>query len=121
MNSGSSAFIFSASHSSLAPDIASWYQKSRPSCISQASSVTLTTRQLSIVGQFFRASSEMLFSGMALPARRETLHVISILQSLSFTRPLIASELNPPKMIEWMAPIRVHASIATTSSGTIPM
>ena len=37
----------------------------------------------------------------------------------SLTRSRIASELKPPKMTEWMAPIRAHANMTTVSSGTM--
>jgi hypothetical protein len=37
----------------------------------------------------------------------------------SFTRSLIASELNPPKITVWIAPNRAQASIATAAYGII--
>ncbi len=55
-----------------------------------------------------------------MPARRRILAVMIILQSESLTRPRIASALKPPKITEWMAPIRAQASMATASSGTMP-
>ena len=85
----------------------------------QGSSFTFITITLSIVGVSFNASSEISLRRMCFPALLETFEVINILQSESFTLPLIASALNPPKMIEWIAPILVQASITIASSGTI--
>ena len=43
------------------------------------------------------------------------------LQVESVTRSAIAEALKPPKITEWIAPIRAQASIAATTSGVIPM
>ena len=40
---------------------------------------------------------------------------------MSFSRPESESAEKPPKTTVWGAPIRAHASIATGSSGTMPM
>jgi hypothetical protein len=46
---------------------------------------------------------------------------MSILQALSWMRSLSAAAENPPKTIEWIAPMRVQASITIASSGIIGM
>ena len=67
------------------------------------------------------AASTLAFSGMRLPPRSPSSAVT--IQSLrqSSTRPAIASGLKPPKMTEWIAPIRAQASMAKAPSGTIGM
>jgi hypothetical protein len=67
------------------------------------------------------ASSAVFFSGTRLPRRQPSLCVIRISHSMSFMRPESESALKPPKTTVWGAPSRAHASIATGSSGTMPM
>jgi len=43
------------------------------------------------------------------------------LQVESSMRSRMERGLKPPKMTEWMAPMRAQASIAAASSGTIPI
>ena len=55
---------------------------------------------LSMLGEFFSASSAMLFKGMFLPARNEVFEVISSLHVESLIRPANASALKPPNTTE---------------------
>ena len=80
-------------------------------------SLRLTTMTFSMLGVCFNASSAMPFSGMLLPARNEVFEVMSSRHAESVMRPARASALNPPKTIEWIAPIRVQASIVMGNSG----
>jgi len=70
----------------------------------------------------------LTLAGIALPglARAQSVtalpdQVSTIRLSASSTRSAIAWALNPPKITEWIAPIRAQASIAIASSGTMPM
>ena len=63
----------------------------------------------------------MSFRWIALPARKPTFAVMSNVQVESLMRPASDSALKPPKTIEWIAPTRAQASIATGNSGTIGM
>ena len=67
----------------------------------------------------FSASSTFFFSGMARPARSPSSAVITGRELESIMRPATASGEKPPKMTEWIAPMRAQASIATAASGTI--
>ena len=67
------------------------------------------------------ASSTFALSATGRPPRRPSSCVMIALQVESSTRSTIDRGLNPPKMTECTAPMRAHASIATTSSGTMPM
>ncbi|OQB97620.1 MAG: hypothetical protein BWX80_04107 [Candidatus Hydrogenedentes bacterium ADurb.Bin101] len=118
MKSGSSAFIGVGSQSAPAAAMSSSYHRSRPSCISQGSGLRFTTMHFSMLAQsgLVMASSAMAFSPICLPERSETLDVMSILQEASPTRVAMASALKPPNTMEWMAPIRVQASITMGSS-----
>jgi hypothetical protein len=54
----------------------------------------------------------LAFSGTFLPPRRPSSAVMMNLDSQSTMRPASASGEKPPKTIEWMAPMRVQASMA---------
>jgi len=59
------------------------------------------------------------FSGTGLPPRRPSSAVISRVESQSWIRFARLSGENPPNTTEWIAPIRVQASMAEAASGTI--
>ncbi len=63
-------------------------------------------------GQEARASSTLRFSGTGLPPRRPSSAVMTILESQSWMRPAMLSGEKPPKITEWIAPIRAQASMA---------
>ena len=67
-----------------------------------------------------RAASTLAFRGTSLPPRQAPSPVIIAVTPQSSTRSRTESGEKPPKMTVWGAPIRAHASIATTISGTIP-
>ena len=67
------------------------------------------------------ASSAIFFSGTVEPRRHASSCVISTSHFMSFARSESESAEKPPKTTVCGAPSRVHASIATGSSGTIPM
>jgi hypothetical protein len=71
------------------------------------------------VGDFSRASSAFALSGTTEPRRHPPSAVISTLAAASLLRSESDSGLNPPNTTEWIAPIRVQASIAITTSGII--
>ena len=52
------------------------------------------------------------FNGIDLPPRRPSSAVMTKVDLQSSMRPASASGEKPPKTIEWMAPMRVQASIA---------
>jgi hypothetical protein len=58
------------------------------------------------------ALSVLAFSGTFLPPRNPSSAVMTKVDSQSTIRPASASGENPPNTIEWIAPIRVQASIA---------
>jgi hypothetical protein len=57
--------------------------------------------------------------GAVLPLRRAPSTVTSAFAWANCIRSFTASGENPPKTTLWGAPIRAHASIATTTSGII--
>ena len=67
------------------------------------------------------ASSATFFSGTVVPRRHASSCVMSTSQRMSFIRPESESAEKPPKTTVCGAPSRVQASIATGSSGTMPM
>ena len=71
--------------------------------------------------RFAIASSAVRFSGTVVPRRHASSCVISTSQPMSTIRPESESAEKPPKTTVCGAPSRVHASIATGSSGTMPM
>lgn len=121
MNSGSSALISTGRCSALAFAIRSLHHRSRPSCQSILPPVRFRTTTCSMLFTFgfFSASSTFFFSGMARPARSPSSAVITVRELESIMRPATASGEKPPKMTEWIAPMRAQASIATAASGTI--
>ncbi len=99
--------------------VSSWYQKSRPGSMSTTFCVRETTMQLSTVGHSRSASSAIALSGMMRPPRRPSSAVMSILQAQSWMRSRSDWAEKPPKTIEWIAPMRAHASMTIGSSGII--
>ncbi len=79
----------------------------------------LMTTTCSMLGVFFNASSAMALSGMILPPRKEQFAVMSSLQVESLMRSDSESALKPPNTMEWMAPMRVQASITVAASAII--
>ncbi len=65
------------------------------------------------------ASSTAALTGAVLPLRRAPSTVISAFACETSIRSLTASGANPPNTTLCGAPIRAHASIATTTSGII--
>ncbi len=119
MNIGSSAFISSGGQSGDASAHTSSYQTSRPSCMFTSPPVRLTTITVSTLGQSFRASSVLALRGTFLPPRKPSSAVMTQFESQPIIRADKLSGENPPNTIEWTAPIRVQASIATAASTTI--
>ena len=64
-------------------------------------------------------SSTADFMGVGSPRRSVASAVTSALASENCIRSLTDSAEKPPKTTLWIAPIRAHASIAATASGTI--
>ncbi len=79
---------------------------------------TTTLRMVSVLPS---ASSTLRFSGTVEPRRQASSWVMSRTEPESFMRSATASAEKPPNTTEWAAPMRAQASIATGSSGTIPM
>ena len=119
MNIGSSALRGSAGQSADAFSTRSWYQTSRPSFQPTSAPVRRTTTHLSIEGQESSAASVLAFNGTLRPPRSPSSAVMMMLESQSWTRPASASGEKPPNTMEWIAPIRTQASIATAASGII--
>ena len=107
--------------SSGAPSPSSCHQWSRPSCIGTSLPVRRSTTEARTLGAAAIASSAVRFSGTNDPRRHASSCVISTSHSMSFMRPESESAEKPPKTTVCGAPSRVHASIATASSGTMPM
>ncbi|MNN05126.1 hypothetical protein D3C81_1178790 [compost metagenome] len=112
MNSGSSASMGSGGQSSPAFSVAWSYQRSRPSLQATSVPVRRTTNTLLTSGQLANALSTFCLSGMRLPPRRPSSAVITVRQSASRMRSRNASGEKPPNTTEWIAPIRVQASMA---------
>jgi len=81
--------------------------------------VILTTMTFFTVGQDTSALSAFAFSGTLRPPRRPSSAVISSVALQSCMRFAKLSGEKPPKTIEWIAPTRAQASMATAASGTI--
>ena len=73
------------------------------------------------VGHESSATSTLGFSGEAAPLRYPPSAVTRTVHPPSLTRSTMESGENPPKITECAAPRRVHASMATGSSGIIGM
>ena len=101
--------------------MSSWYQWSRPSVIVTSVPVRRTTTVPVTVGHDESASSTLGLRAEGAPRRKPPSAVTTTLQPPSFTRSTIESGEKPPKITEWAAPMRVQASSATGSSGTISM
>ena len=112
MNSGSSALISSGGQSAETLSISSWYQRSRPSVQATLPPVCLTTSTWRTIGAPATALSALAFSGTLRPPRRPSSEVMTKWLSQSTMRSFRLSGEKPPKTIEWMAPMRVQASIA---------
>ncbi len=67
------------------------------------------------------ASSAIVLSPTFEPRRHAASCVMINSHFMSFIRPDSESAEKPPKTTVWGAPSRVHASIATGNSGTMPM
>ncbi len=115
----SSASTCAGSQASAALVISSCHQKSLPAVIVTSSPVRFTTITCSIVGHAPRIASAPALSATALPRRKLPSLVTSIFAPASMMRSLRDSALKPPNTIEWIAPMRVQASIAMASSGII--
>ena len=123
MNSGSSAPISLGAQVLPATFIRSSYQTSRCWFHLISAPVRLQTMifcTLEVSG-LVRASSTLAFSGVRLPPRTPSSAVITTFDLQSMMRPARASGEKPPKTTEWIAPMRVQASMATTASGIIGM
>jgi hypothetical protein len=94
---------------------------SRPSVIGTSWPVRLSTITRSTLGVAGTARSTLDLSSMIFPRRQPPSAVMMTRAWQSFTRSLIASLENPPKMTVWITPRRAHASIAIAASGTIGM
>ena len=116
MNSGSSAFIGSAGHAGEAARAASSSHTSRPSTQLIAPPVRRTTSTLCTAlpaaAAISAALSAFAFSGTLRPPRKPSSAVISTCDLQSTMRPASESGEKPPNTTEWIAPMRVQASIA---------
>ena len=119
MNSGCSASSSSAGHSSSAASSSSWYQWSRPSCISQSSPVDCTTMIDSSESRSAISSSTSGLTALVLPLRRAPSAQISALASETSIRSLTEPGEKPPKTTLCIAPMRAQAIMATATSGII--
>ena len=120
----SSASIGSHGHvaaSSLSAAVSSAQVRSRPSVSGTSPPVCSSTTTVCTFGASATASSAIFFSGTTEPRRRASSWVISTSQPMSTIRSESESAEKPPKTTVCGAPSRVQASIATGSSGTIPM
>ena len=77
------------------------------------------TKQFFTFGHVSRALSTVFLSGIIFPPLNPTSEVTINFDSQSLILPAIDSEENPPKIIEWIAPILEQASITYASSGII--
>ncbi|MNV47165.1 hypothetical protein D3C71_1390240 [compost metagenome] len=121
MNSGSSAFMRSGSHTDGCVSTMSWNQRSRGACMSTAPPVWRTTSTVStvLVPGSFSAASTLAFSGTFLPPRRPSSAVMISLLAQSPTRSAMELAAKPPNTTEWIAPTRAQASMATAASTII--
>ena len=68
-----------------------------------------------------QAVSPFALSGIRPPPRMPSSAVTRTLHDESLMRSRSDSAEKPPNTTEWIAPIRAHASMATTASGTMGM
>ena len=99
----------------------SCHQRSRPSAIATSAPVRLSTTIPVTEGASFTAASAISFSGTRPPLRQASSWVITTLAPVPSRRSPSDSAENPPKTTTCGAPRRAQASIATGSSGTMPM
>ena len=92
---------------------------SRPSCIGTDSPVWRTTTTVSRLASSPITASTAGLIGAVTPLRRAASTVISARASENSIRSRTASGEKPPKTTLCGAPMRAHASIATTTSGII--
>ena len=83
--------------------------------------VRLSTMTFSTSGHSLSASSTFFLSGTMVPRRQPPSAVMTSLDSASWMRSRTASGEKPPKITLWAAPMRVQASMAMATSGTIGM
>jgi hypothetical protein len=83
--------------------------------------VRRSTTMCSTVGASSTAASAVTFSGTRPPLRQASSWVTSSFAPVDSSRSPSASAENPPNTTTCGAPIRAHASMATASSGTMPM
>ena len=95
------------------------YQTSRPPVIGASSSVLRTTSTVSSADRLPSSGSSAVFIGADRPLRRDAFAVISAFASENSMRSRTDSGEKPPNTTLCGAPMRAHASIATTSSGII--
>ncbi len=120
----SSASMGSQGQSSLARSTQWCQSRSRPSVMGTLVLVRLSTRTFSTGDRSPMesiAASTFALRSTTLPRRHAPSQVRITLELASWTRSAIAWALNPPKMTECGAPMRAQASMATASSGTMPM
>ena len=123
MKSGSSASIVSGAQTSDCAASSSSQSRSR-GCVGSLGA-DVTQHQHVPDGLRVRAPSSawstLALSGMRLPPRTPSSAVMTTVEPQSAIRPASDSGENPPKTTEWIAPMRVQASMATAASGTIGM
>ena len=95
-------------------------RRGRPPCRRRAWCASRTMTVLTS-GHSLSASSTFFLSGTMLPRRKPPSAVMRTVDSASWMRSRTASGAKPPKITLWGAPIRLQASIAMGSSGTIGM
>ncbi len=81
----------------------------------------LTTTIFWTLGVLCSALSALAFIGTWRPPRRPSSEVTTTLHSASMMRSFSESGEKPPNTMEWTAPMRVQASMATAVSGIIGM
>ncbi|CFN75366.1 Uncharacterised protein [Bordetella pertussis] len=75
-------------------------------------------------GGFWHSASARSSRGLyatTLPAREPPSVLMTTLGAASSMRWARLTEAKPPNTTEWMAPMRAHASMANTASGTMGM
>ena len=121
MNRGSSESISSGGQSGEAEAMASSYQTSLSAFPGTGLPVRFTVTTVWTSGQLSSAFSTLALRGTFRPPRGPSSAVITTRQSESRIRSLSASGEKPPKTMEWTAPIRAQASMATAASGIMGM
>ncbi len=117
----SSAFSTPGSKDVGWPSMSSWYQRSRSPLISTSLPHRRTTMLCSMEGQRASATSVLALRGTTEPRRQAPSWVITTLASASMIRSARASEEKPPNTTLCTAPMRAQASMATGSSGIMPI